>query len=281
MKKGISFYFGFHLKHEESAKMIKEAGFDYVITNADKTFDKQNGTIRKQMKLFKKYGLKVSSLHMRYKTEDLHYFWKEGKEGEKLVKNLIKDIKVAHHYGFSCVVVHLFGEYSEIGEKRLRYVLDKAQQYDVPLAIENIDCPPLFKEVFEKIKHPYMKFCYDSGHNHVFDPDCDYLNLYGDKLVALHLHENMGDNDSHTVSKYGNINWSEIANGLKDKDIVLDYEMLLVKKGDLTPEECLKETMQMANDLEKMIEEIKEKESKKLAVKKLNKKMQDDIVLKN
>lgn len=53
MKKGISFYFGFDIKPEQRAKMIKEAGFDYIITNADKKLNKSNGSIRKQIKFLK------------------------------------------------------------------------------------------------------------------------------------------------------------------------------------------------------------------------------------
>ena len=81
MEKGISFYFGFDIRPKLRAKMIKEAGFDCVITNADKRFNRQNGSIAKQVKLFRKNGLKLSSLHMSYKSDELHYFWEEGKFG--------------------------------------------------------------------------------------------------------------------------------------------------------------------------------------------------------
>ena len=69
----------------------------------------------------------------------------------------------------------------------------------------------------------------------------------------------MGDDDSHTISRYGNIDWNKIAESLKDKDIILDYEMLLVKKGDLTPDTCLIETKKMADELENLINKAREK----------------------
>ena len=119
MNIGISFYFGYKLKPKVSAKMIKESGFDCVIANPDKKYNKQNGTIKSQMKLFKKYNIKLSSLHMQYKNEDLIHFWLDDKIGDKLEKTIKRDLKTAKKYGFSCVVIHLDGEYSEIGEKRL------------------------------------------------------------------------------------------------------------------------------------------------------------------
>ena len=75
MNKGISFYFGYKIDAKKRVKMIKDAGFDCVITSADEHFNKQNGTIKKQMKVFRKLGLKVSSLHMRYNDSTLCNFF--------------------------------------------------------------------------------------------------------------------------------------------------------------------------------------------------------------
>lgn len=256
MNKGISFYFGFNVKPELRAKKIKEAGFDSIITSADKRFNKQNGKISKQVKLFKKYNLKLSSLHMTYNNDELPYFWEEGKEGEKLKKNLIKDVKIAKKYGFSCVVVHLFGKYSNVGEKRLKEVLKVCEKTEIPLAIENIDCQNVFLETFKNISSPYLKFCYDSGHNNIFDKDFDYLNQFEDKLIALHLHDNDGESDLHTVSKIsGTIDWDRVAQGLAGhSNISLDYELLNKKGNDLTAEQYLNEAYKQACDLEKRIE---------------------------
>lgn len=255
MNKGISFYFGFNLKPEISAKLIKEAGFTSVITNADKKFKYQNGSIRKQIKIFKKYGIKLSSLHMQYNREELPYFWQEGKAGEHLKRRLIKDVKIAKKYGFTCVVVHLYGEYSKIGEKRLREVLALCEKLNVPLAIENIDCQKLFLEVFEKISSHMLKFCYDSGHNHVYDPDFNYLTKFSDKLIALHLHDNDGTADQHTLNKFGNINWKAIAKKLKGhEDISLDYEILYRAKNNLTEKDVLAIVKNQADELERLIE---------------------------
>lgn len=261
MKKGISFYFGYKSNPKERAKAIKDAGFDCVITNADKRLSRQNGSIRQQMKWFQKYGLEVSSLHMQYTRKELPYFWLEGKKGEQLTKTLIKDIKTAHKYGFSCVVVHLDGKYSLIGENRLKKVLQYCEKYQVPLAIENIDNKDVFVKTFQHIDHPYLKFCYDSGHGNVFDKEYPYLSLYQDKLIALHLHDNDGKEDLHTLNEYGTINWQDIATLLKGKEIVLDYELLLRNQVPYTEKECLAIVKKQADALEQKIK--KEKQTKK------------------
>jgi sugar phosphate isomerase/epimerase len=90
MKKGITLYYGYNTPIEERLTTIKKAGFDNIITCADKRFNHQNGSIEKQIKLLQTVGLGVSSLHMQYKQEDLPNFFKKGLSGYILQKNLKK-----------------------------------------------------------------------------------------------------------------------------------------------------------------------------------------------
>jgi len=259
MNKGISFYFGYDIEYKKRAKMIKEAGFDCVITNADKRFNKQNGTLKQQVKIFTKLGLKVSSLHMRYNEIELINFFLNNKIGDKLEKTLIKDLKLAKKYRFSCVVVHLEGEFSEIGKERIKRILKVCENLEVPIAIENIDYQYLFTEVFDNIESKYLRFCYDSGHNNCFDSYFDYLGKYGDKLACLHLHDNDGLEDQHTLNEFGSIEWDMIARKLsKCNEVNLDYELLMNVKKKYSEEEVLKECYKQAVLLERKILEYKE-----------------------
>lgn len=259
MNKGISFYFGYDIPYKKRAQMIKEVGFDCVITNADKRFNRQNGSIKKQVKIFKRMGLKLSSLHMRYKEIELQNFFLDNKIGNKLEKDLIKDLKIAKKYGFTCVVVHLEGEFSEIGLERLKRILKVCERLDVPLAIENVDYQSLFVEVFSKIQNKYLRFCYDSGHNNCFDCYYDYFEKYGDKLECLHLHDNDGLDDQHTLNEFGSIDWNKVAKGLsRCKEVNIDYELLMNVKKKYNEEEVLKECYRQACELERKILEYKE-----------------------
>lgn len=258
MKKCISLFFGFLSPVEERIKKIKEAGFDGVITTADPRFDYQNGKLSKQMKLFKKYGLGVSSLHARYVKEELPKFWLEGKDGDKIKKDIIKDVKLAKKYGFKCVVVHMRGFYSKIGEKRFMDILKVCEKYNIPLAVENLLSSKIFMDIFKNISHPYLKFCYDSGHDHCDHSNFDYLSLYADKLVTLHLHDNDGTDDHHTLNQLGTTDWDMIASKLAkiNPNINLDYELIYVKKVQgYSEDDVLRETKQQADELEQMINE--------------------------
>lgn len=263
INKGFSFYFGYKIPIEERVKMIKQAGFNCIITNADKNLKKQNGSIKKQIQMFKKYNLKHSSLHFQYKKDELPNFFLDNKIGQKLEKNLKKDIKIAKKYGFLCVVVHLYGKLSTFGIERLKRILKVAEKHKVPLAVENINENEILPFVFKNIESPYLKFCFDSGHQHCFYPDVDYLKLYGDKLICVHLHDNMGNKDAHTLNCYGNINWEEIAKKLaKCPSVNLDYELLMKEKQDLSAQEVINKCFKQAVELEKMINKYKKELNK-------------------
>lgn len=261
MDKGISFYFGFESDPFLRAKKIKDVGFDCIITNADKKFNSQNGSISTQVKAAKLAGLKLSSLHMSYNADELHYFWEKGFKGWLLKKKLIKDVKIAHKYGFKCVVVHLQGEYSPVGEKRLRQVLDVCDRLNVCLAIENLRHYDVFFETFKNIKHNKLRFNLDTGHNNCFDRGFDYFKSFGDKLISLHLHDNDGTFDQHTLTCFsGNINWDNIAKNLaKHPNISLDYEIFCKKAYNLIEDEYLKLAIEQARGFEKLISRYQNK----------------------
>ncbi len=262
MDKGISIYFGYLSEPQERLRKIKEAGFTTIITSPDQKWDWQNGELKQQLKWIKKLGLKLSSLHSSYDSTQLKYFFQEGVVGDKQEKTWIKELKLCKKYGFSSLVVHLKGKPSVVGLERLRRILKVCNKLRVPLAIENLDYPKLFDYVFHNIKDPYLCFCYDSGHNHAYDPERNYLAEYGDKLVALHLHDNDGTEDQHTLNQYGTINWKKMAKDLaKCPSVPLDYELLMHKHSSkITEELALAMCYKNACELELMIQNAKLKQ---------------------
>ena len=275
MKKGISFFFGYETEPVSRAQLLKNTGFDCIITSTDPTFNYQNHTLDDQVRICKNLGIGFSSLHSKYNSKELKYFWEDCPKGDAQEQSLIEDVMLAKKYGFICVVVHLSGNPNKIGYDRLKRILKVCEKVKIPLAIENIEDQNCFLRTFENVKSDYMLFCYDSGHNHAFDPNYDYLTHFIDKLVCLHLHDNMGPTvdeklnrklhvkpgnlDFHTLNKYGNINWEDIAKKLAKapREIALDYEMLMRAHQNETQEEVAKIVYKQACELEKMIKKYK------------------------
>lgn len=263
MDKGISLFFGFITPLKERLEKIKNIGFTSVITSADKKFIFQNGNLKRQVKQIKKAGLKLSSLHASYDKKDLPEFFTNSKIGDRIEKNLKKEIKLTKKYGFTSLVVHLDGSFSEIGFNRINRLLKTCEKYCVPLAIENL-CSDnnlhIVENLFKNIDNEYLKFCYDSGHNNAYHKQVNYLEKYKDKIITLHLHDNDGHSDQHTLNQFGTRDWEKTAKDLaKCKNVTtLDYEIMMnVTNSTLSEDETLKLCYQNAVELEKKIEEYK------------------------
>jgi len=69
--------------------------------------------------------------------------------------------------------------------------------------------------IFSDIQSKRLGFCFDSGHWNIFMQNTDLLTLYGDRFMALHLHDNDGCEDWHALPLSGNINWNDITDKLK------------------------------------------------------------------
>lgn len=69
--------------------------------------------------------------------------------------------------------------------------------------------------IYEQLQSDRLGFCYDSGHENYNHPGADCLSRYGDKLFAVHLDDNWGDEDTHLLPYDGNINWEALGNKLK------------------------------------------------------------------
>lgn len=61
-----------------------------------------------------------------------------------------------------------------------------------------------------------LGFCFDSGHENFNHPQADCLSRYGDKLFAVHLDDNWGDDDTHLLPYDGTIDWTVLKEKLKN-----------------------------------------------------------------
>lgn len=117
-------------------------------------------------------------------------------------------------------------------------LLPMAEKFDVELLIENLfdhkhvqqpgDQPfPCGSSedvmyVINKIGHPLMKTCLDTGHANISGQDVARMaRLYGDKLAALHLQDNYGKigpiyEDLHLLPTCGRIPWQDVFAALRD-----------------------------------------------------------------
>ena len=104
------------------------------------------------------------------------------------------------------------------GDRSLKKIMEAAEKWNINIAIENQGNPEYLNFVFRNISSSRLYFCFDSGHERFYSPQLDLLDLYGDRLIALHLHDNNGQEDTHALPFTGDVQWDRIAGKLKKLD---------------------------------------------------------------
>ena len=219
MNLSIVDWFGYNLSPQERMRFIKEAGFDSVLLLWADYFDKD-------YKQFPEYarsaGLTVENAHAPYMNANS--LWEDTVNGEIACDELISCVEDCAVYGIPTLVMHpenkngtetapLPSDFA-IGLDRMKRIVDTAERLGVNIAVENMSRPEYLDRILKNIQSERLGFCFDSGHCNVFMSDVDLLSLYGDKLMALHLHDNDGINDWHSLPFSGNVTWNEIADKL-------------------------------------------------------------------
>ena len=103
----------------------------------------------------------------------------------------------------------------------------QAQRDGICIAFENLEGPEYLEALMERYEGcPAVGFCWDSGHEQCYSHSKDLLALYGDRLIATHLNDNLGvsrydgqtywTDDLHLLPFDGVIDWTDAADRLKN-----------------------------------------------------------------
>ena len=211
---GITSINGFPLSMEQRFSKIKDAGFESLLLwwGNDETDSRP-----KRVALAHKYGLHIENAHAA--TDNLNALWIEGPEGNHTLSELQQEIIDCSELGIETLVVPLTNgntppTISSIGAFRIEQLIKLAEHLKVKLAFENVRKPEHLQYVLDSFHSPFVGLCYDSGHEHFWSPNIDWLNKYGARVFAVHLHDNNGDRDSHLLPFDGTIDWIKKAKQL-------------------------------------------------------------------
>lgn len=210
-------------------------GFDYQdFMNPKSVFYKMDE------KDFEKYfvGLKKELDNAGLICYQLHSLWNTETERDdraNLYSYYIKAIKGAHYLGCGVVVMHSISpinwetpftieEVTKATTDLVNALLPYLKEYNIILAIENLPFlspgdyfSPLGTLRFvNSFNDEHVAMCLDTGHLNIFKEDIyeDILKI-GDKLAALHIHDNNSWTDSHNFPYMGSIKWDRFIDALK------------------------------------------------------------------
>ena len=109
-------------------------------------------------------------------------------------------------------------------------LLETAEKYGVNILVENfnkmykpdvywIDNATDLLTMIETVDHPLFHAVWDTGHANLQPmPQDEEMRLLGSHLRALHIHDNMGDKDTHMLPFQGTMDMDSVLCGLRDID---------------------------------------------------------------
>ena len=115
------------------------------------------------------------------------------------------------------------GKAYERTKNYLQLLLETADKYGVGLAIENLAKPGHFCSDLDALCQLVDEFpgnvgiCWDTGHCNLLQEEQAFgLRKIGDRLKVLHVHDNFGSKDEHSVPYAGTIDWDKVMTALKE-----------------------------------------------------------------
>lgn len=154
----------------------------------------------------------------------------------------VKSIECCEILGVDILIVHplQFREYysdkhylKELNKKFYTDLLPYCKKHGVKMACENmfhrdshnshiIDSvcadPEEFNDYIDMVNSEYLVACLDLGHCGLTNRDAAYCirTMGGDRIKALHIHDNDFVHDSHTMPMMGKMDWESITKALAD-----------------------------------------------------------------
>ena len=194
---------------ELQASLMKDNGFEYTFA-----FSSNGSANEKNASLLLKYGIKFDTLHAPF--GGINNMWKSGEEGDEMLSRLIDGVDKCVIVGAETLIVHLSSgipapRINDIGFSRYDKLMEHARKKNIKIAYENQRFVANIAAVLEA--YPEAGFCWDVGHENCFTPDKRFMPIFGERVCALHLHDNnrIFNKDEHLIPFDGKADYNYIA----------------------------------------------------------------------
>jgi len=157
-------------------------------------------------------------------------------DAQLLLDLTVRSIEICAIFGIANIVVHA-GPLNGAGKKQF-FAKNKEffvklfpamEKYNVNVLCENSTSKNMgdmyftnsgkdIKEFVEYVNHPLFHACWDTGHGNCEGNQYDEIMALGDDLYAVHINDNTGVGDEHTVPYMGTVNMDEIMHALIDAE---------------------------------------------------------------
>ena len=251
---------------------IRRAGFENVMI--DQWGDRN---LKRFISIARENGLKIPFVHMD--CYDISSIWTPCEKQQSFMNYAEDTIRTCGENDIETVVLHPAYDRIEcppnsIGLDNMAQLVKTAEASGIKIALENVDrnALPHFEHLLKEINSSHFGFCFDSGHWNLYTPEKDFLEKYGNRLMAIHINDNFGPqgnpeptwhDDLHLLAFDGAIDFDKVAKAIAKSDyngpVMLEAHRS-TKFGDyvgLPPKYFLDAAHNRAEKLSKMIQKYR------------------------
>ena len=188
--------------------LMKKEGFEACFSGSE------NQLLGEYMTALRGSGIVCDNLHAPF--DKINDIWIPGEDGDRMCERLVESVRICAKYDIPAMVVHLSSgtkppHVNDIGCERFSKLMDEAAKYGVLICYENQRKLSNLAFAFEQF--PAARFCWDCGHEFCFTPGRHYMPIFGDKLSALHIHDNKRElnGDNHMIPYDAKIDFGYVA----------------------------------------------------------------------
>ncbi|MBQ8943633.1 MAG: sugar phosphate isomerase/epimerase [Clostridia bacterium] len=253
---------------EKAVRMLCEAGFDaidysmFCMDNDDDILNTPQyaAHAEKLRKIAEEYGVKFEQSHAPFppfKVDDDAY-------SKKTMPRVERAIEISGILGVKACVVHPVAAGKDQYDINMRYfetLLPLAQKHGVKIALENMwgrdretnkiipnvcSLADDFNRYVDSLDPKYFTACLDIGHCGLVGSDAATMirEMGANRITCLHIHDNNGIDDNHTLPYTRNIKWDEVLKALGEigykGNFTYEADNFLKKFPDPLIETCLK-----------------------------------------
>lgn len=224
---------------EEWVRVAKELGFDFIEILSEWPHYLTQDNLALFRETLDSYGMKAT-VHAPFSDVNIASFNERIRKASlEIIRGTLElsaeldALAVTIHPGHcSPVSVKNRREYLEIHRESLRKIARWSEEYGVKVGVENMprfpildaqDCDRL-AEIIEGVE---IGVTFDVGHLNTTTRDFDrFIELFGGRIVHIHLHDNSGERDEHLPVGDGTVPWRRVLPKLPDVTRTLEVNDL-------------------------------------------------------
>lgn len=244
-KLGFSLQSSYSRSMPQVIDLLADVGFSAVSPGCELKEELESVVLRAKQR-----NLTVQSLHGP--VRGMPALWSRDRQvAQPITRELLQSATDCARFGIPILVVHPWnGVDYTFSRENLCFdgfdaLVTLGESLGIRIAFENLEGPEYLAALMERYESSKaVGFCWDSGHELCYGPGCDFLSLYGDKLIMTHLNDNFGvtdptgrldgTDDLHLLPHHGILDWGQTLSRLQSarKQEILNFELKIRPKGN-------------------------------------------------